>query len=69
MLLTNTEFSILIAGRYLKRNYEYALKKGKWNPYYKTISRYNGGWNNTTYYKRVMKRMKHVNRLIAKGII
>ena len=56
MLLTSSEFSSLIASHYLVRCYEEAKRKGYSNPYFRAISRYNGGWNNQTYYSKIMKR-------------
>lgn len=58
MLLTSSEFSALLASYYLKTYYEIAKKKGFSNPYFRAISRYNGGWNNSRYYNKVKKRIK-----------
>lgn len=66
-ILNNSKFACILAGYYILYNYELAQRKGMWNPYYKTISRYNGGWKNETYFRRVMKNMKLVNKLIKEG--
>jgi len=58
LLLSDIKFNIKIAVLHLIDNYNYALKKKMWNPYFKAISRYNGGWSNRKYYKKVMKNMK-----------
>ena len=58
LLLTNIEFSAMIAATYIKMNYNRALKNGHGNPLYYAISKYNGGSRNTPYYKRVIKNMK-----------
>ena len=57
-LLINIDFNIDVAGHYLMYNYNTALKRHMYNPYFKAISRYNGGWYNKTYYKRVMRHMR-----------
>lgn len=62
MLLTNIRFSTLIAVYYLKFNYEHAIRLGFSKPYFRTISRYNGGWNNKTYYTRVKKRIRWLKK-------
>jgi len=69
LLKNNNQFNILICAHYIRMNYNYALKKKMWNPLFKTISRYNGGWYNKTYYKKVMKDMKQIEKLINKGIL
>jgi len=66
-LINSTQFSCILAGFYIRHNYNYAVKQKMWNPYFKSISRYNGGWNNKEYYGRVMKNMKIINKLIAEG--
>jgi hypothetical protein len=68
-LLYDEEFSIEISLHYLILNYNVALKRKYYNPWFKSISRYNGGWKNTKYYKRVLKKMKIVRRLKQKGYL
>jgi hypothetical protein len=63
MLLTSTSFSTLVAATYLKMNYEVALRRGYRNPWHSAISRYNGGWRNTTYKNKIFKRLEYVNTL------
>lgn len=62
MLFTNVQFSALIAAEYLKMTYNEALKRGFKHPWRKAISRYNGGWNNTKYINRVLKRIRFLKR-------
>ena len=63
LLLSDLKFNVTIGTLYLITNYDYALKHHLWNPYFKTISRYNGGWRNKIYYKRVMKNMRIWRRI------
>ena len=56
-LLTKTEFSTLLAGFYLVMNYEIARAKGLSNPWYRAISKHNGGWHNYKYYSKVLKNL------------
>ena len=69
MLLVSVQFSTLIASTYLKINYEIALKRRYKNPWKSTISRYNGGWNNTKYKSKIFKRLKYLKKLKIKGIL
>ena len=66
MLLTNVEFSTLLAGRYFLYNLRLAKERHMWNPWYRAISRHNGGWNNKTYYDSVVKNL---NLLKKEGVI
>ena len=64
-LMYDFKFGALISGYYLKHCYEMSLKRfNKSETYWKAIGRYNGGWNNRTYYKKIMKRMKTVKKII-----
>jgi len=69
ILLSDLDFNIKIGVLYLITNYNYAKSKRMWNPYFKAISRYNGGWKNKKYYKRVMKNMKIIRELKRKGFL
>ena len=62
MLFTNKTFSALTAGKYLKTMYEEAKRKKLSDPWMRAISRYNGGWNNMTYFKKVMKRIHYLEK-------
>lgn len=62
-LLSDVEFSANIASSYLIYCYEEAKNRKMWNPYFKTISRYNGGWKNSNYYNNVLKKMKYLEKL------
>ena len=64
LLLNNTKFSALIAGNYLKMLYIEAQKKGYKYPYFRALGRYNGGWNNKKYARKVLKMMKLVKKII-----
>jgi len=68
-LLYDEEFSILISTHYLILNYNEAIKRHYSNPWFCSISRYNGGWKNKTYYKRVVKKMKVVKKLKKSGYL
>jgi hypothetical protein len=63
LLLTSTEFSTIVAANYLIMNYEIALKRGYENPYHSAISRYNGGWINSTYKSNIFERMEYIKKL------
>jgi len=65
-LLINNEFNLDVAANYLKTNYNIALRRQYKNPYFKAISRYNGGWKNKVYYKRVIKNMRYWEKLKKK---
>lgn len=69
LLLINYEFSAKIALNYLIITYNEASNRKMWNPYFKSISRYNGGWNNKAYYGKVMNRMKTIKTLVSSGRI
>jgi len=66
-LAHNVQFACLFAGYYVQYNYNQAMKRHMTKPYFRTISRYNGGWNNKGYYSRVMKNMKLIKKLVRKG--
>lgn len=68
-LLVDYKFSARIALQYLIMNYHEASDRKMLNPYFKTISRYNGGWYNKVYYGKVMDRMKTIKKLISLGKI
>lgn len=69
LLLINYKFSAKIALNYLIMTYNEASNRKMWNPYFKSISRYNGGWNNKAYYGKVMNRMKTIKTLVSSGRI
>jgi len=69
MLKNNNQFNILIAAHYIRINYNLSLRRKYIDPIFKTISRYNGGWHNKTYYSKVIKNMKSIKKLIKKGIL
>lgn len=69
-LMTNHHFASEIAGHYLLWCYEDALNRGYGkSSYWRAIGRYNGGWANRTYYKKVSERMKIVRKLKKDGLI
>ena len=68
-LLSDYKFSIIITTAKLIDSYNYAYKHHMWNPWFKTISKYNGGWYNKKYYRRVILNMSIVRDLKQKGII
>ena len=59
----NSKFGAEIAGHYLLSMYEQSIKKDHWNPYMKAVGRYNGGWMNMTYAKRVILNMQILKKL------
>ena len=68
-LLSDIRFSAKVAAHYLILNYEIAKKRRYWNPWLKAISRYNGGWDNRKYIRRVINRMKLVRKLKRKDYL
>jgi hypothetical protein len=62
MLVANDVFAIKLAAYYLVQHYEVAKRRNYWNPYFKAISRYNGGWYNKTYYRSVKKAEKQIKK-------
>ncbi len=68
-LLASNQTSVLIAGIHIMHYYDVALSRGYYNPWFKTISRYNGGWNNTEYFERVKKNLKTIKRLVKNGAL
>jgi len=69
LLLSDVKFNIKVSTFYLIYNYEHALKKRFKNPWFITISKYNGGYNNIKYYKRVLNNMKIIRKIKKKGKI
>jgi len=68
VLMNNFSFSAEIAAYYLRKMYHLALRRGysKRTAYIKAIGRYNGGWHNKRYYKKIKERaliVKHVLKL------
>ena len=59
-LLLDVYFSAVIAGNYLKMNYEYAIKIDHWNPWILTVSRYNGGNFNRNYLNKITNKIKRL---------
>lgn len=66
-LLGNVKFSALIAAYYLKMGYEEAISRGMSNPYFRAVSRYNGGWSNEPYFNGVKENLKTIRKLINNG--
>ena len=54
-LLHDDKFAATITVHYLIMNYEEALDRNMWNPWFKTVSKYNGGWANLVYVHKVQK--------------
>ena len=67
ILLSDIKFNIKIATFYLIYNYENAIKRKYRNPWFIAISKYNGGYCNVSYYKKVIKNMKIVRKLKKEG--
>ena len=68
-LLSDVKFNTIIAAHYLILNYQIAKQRKLWNPWWKTISRYNGGWDNKVYVHRVLNKMKTVRWLKRKRLL
>ena len=62
-LLTDAKFGAIITGYYFVNNYNEALKRNMWNPYFRAVSRHNGGWNNNKYYKVFLKDINKIKQM------
>ena len=66
-LLTDLEVQATIAANFLVLSYEEAKRKGYSDPYFRAISRYNGGWSNKKYYNKIRSNKRvldyHLSRL------
>lgn len=62
-LITDVEFGAKLSGHYFIKNYNEAVKRGMSRPYYRAISRHNGGWNNKPYFSALMKNLRTIRKL------
>ena len=62
-LITDVGFGAQLSAYYFIKNYNEALRRGMSRPYFRAISRHNGGWNNTTYYNALMKNLRSIRKL------
>ena len=62
MLKNKSEFGALVAGTYIKSNYNKALKKGYKDPYFYAVSKYNGGARNFTYVKKIRQNIEFIKK-------
>ena len=62
-LLTDPEFGAYITGYYFVKNYNEALRRKMWNPYFRAVSRHNGGWNNNKYYRLFIKDISKIKKI------
>ncbi|RDX33582.1 hypothetical protein DZA31_00425 [Arcobacter sp. HD9-500m-PIT-SAG02] len=62
-LLTDPKFGAIITGYYFVNNYNEALKRNMWNPYFRAVSRHNGGWTNNKYYKVFLKDIDKIKKI------
>lgn len=62
-LITDAEFGAQLSAYYFIKNYNEALKRGMSRPYFRAISRHNGGWNNKTYFNALMKNLRSIRKL------
>jgi hypothetical protein len=60
LLLKSPKFGALIAVNYLKLNYNYAKRINHRNPWFLTVSRYNGGDNNKRYVNKIIYKIKRL---------
>lgn len=56
-LLKDPEFGATMAAGYLKINYKEAEQAGVKDPWWRSVSRYNGGNHNTTYVRHITNKM------------
>ena len=68
-LLNDFNFSMELAAHHLLKHYEEALQRNMKNPWKRTISRYNGGWDNTAYLEKIDKIKNFIYRLKKRGAI
>lgn len=62
-LLTDPEFGARITGYYFIKNYNEALRRKMWNPYFRAVSRHNGGWTNNKYYRMFLKDINKIKKI------
>ncbi len=62
-LITDVEFGAKLSAHYFIKNYNEAVKRGMSRPYYRAISRHNGGWNNKPYFTALMKNLRTIRKL------
>lgn len=62
-LITDADFGARLSAYYFIKNYNEALRRGMSRPYYRAISRHNGGWNNTPYFNALMKNLRSIRKL------
>ena len=62
-LLTDPEFGAVLTGYYFVKNYNEALRRNMWNPYFRAYSRHNGSWNNKTYYRLFIKDINRIKKI------
>jgi len=62
-LITDASFGAKLSAFYFIKNYNEALKRGMSRPYFRAISRHNGGWNNKKYYNALMKNLRSIRKL------
>lgn len=63
-LLSDHEFSAIIAGNYLKDMYNIGLARNYKNIYKRAVGRYNGGWHNMDYANAVVDNLDVVNKTV-----
>lgn len=68
-LLTDVGFSTEVALVHLTHFYKVAKRNNSRDPHFRTVSRYNGGWSNKTYYNRVVSYRPSINRLIKNNLL
>lgn len=62
-LITDVEFGAKLSAYYFIHNYNEAVARGMSRPYFRAISRHNGGWNNKPYFQALMKNLRTVRKL------
>lgn len=59
-LITDVEFGAKLSAYYFIHNYNEAKARGMSRPYFRAISRHNGGWSNKPYFNALMKNLREV---------
>lgn len=62
-LITDVEFGAKLSAYYFIHNYNEAVARGMSRPYFRAISRHNGGWDNKPYFQALMKNLRTVRKL------
>lgn len=56
-MLNDYYFNLELAGLHILKYYNEALERNFTSPWVRTVSRYNGGWNNITYVNNIIRKI------------